>query len=103
MCLKLLLIIMACFRICSVNIEMSLNWLIKLCLMHTCYYVHIELVIMKTTSQTHDSNNDSNNTSYLSSVAFIVCCSFMVGILFVIVTIYYLVKVRKISYSPNDA
>ena len=64
--------------------------------------LYAEFVITKPTSQACDSDEDDNNTS---SVAFIVLfvISFVVNILLTTVVIYFVVKVRKTSYAPNDA
>ena len=64
--------------------------------------LYTEFVITKPTSQARDSNDDDNNTS---SVVFIVLfvISFGVNIVLTTVVIYFVVKVRKTSYAPNDA
>ena len=64
--------------------------------------LYTEFVITKPTSQARDSNDNDNNTS---SVVFIVLfvISFGVNILLTTVVIYFVVKVRKINYAPNDA
>ena len=67
-----------------------------------CMLLYVEFVITKPTSQARDSDEDDNNTS---SVVFIVLfvISFVVNILLTTVVIYFVVKVRKTSFAPNDA
>ena len=62
-------------------------------------------MITKPTSytQTCDSNDDDSNDDS-SNIAFIAlfAVSFVINILFTTVVIYFVVKMRKTSYSPND-
>ena len=64
--------------------------------------LYTEFVIIKPTSQRCDSNDDDSNTS---SVVFIVLfvISFGVNILLTAGIVYFVVKVKKTSYAPNDA
>ena len=66
-----------------------------------CVYLYAVPMIMNSTSQSCDCNDDSSNTS---SVVFIVLfvIAIVVIILLTIVIIYLVVRLRKTSYSPNE-
>ena len=69
--------------------------------MHVRNYTHAEFVITKPTSQTQtcDSNDNSINIAFIALFA----VSFVINILLTTVVIYFVIKMRKTSYSPNDA
>ena len=64
-------------------------------------YLYTELIITNSTSQACDGTDDDSNTC---SVVFIVLfvISFVVNVLLTTIIIYFVMKVRKTSYSPND-
>ena len=63
--------------------------------------LYTEIVITKPTSQACDSNDDNNNIITVVLIVLFVI-SFVVNIIFTIIVIYGVFKMRKTSYSPND-
>ena len=70
-------------------------------MIHVRNYTHAEFVIIKPTSQTQirDSNDDNSSIAFIALFA----VSFVINILLTTVVIYFVIKMRKTSYSPNDA
>ena len=65
------------------------------------YCPNTEFVITKPTSEVRDNNDDSNNIiTRVFRMLFVISVVFC--ILFAMITIRSVVKVRKTSYSPSD-
>ena len=67
------------------------------------YALHLQIYkVSENVEPASDCNDDSNNTTSIVFIVLLVI-SFVINILFAVIIIYLVVKVKKSIYSPNNA